>query len=54
MIAGTGSAGYGERAGGSAVRIGGFGYLFGDEGSSFAIARAAIAEAMRASDRGQS
>lgn len=52
VIAGTGSAGYAERAGGSAVRVGGFGYLFGDEGSSFAIARAAIAQAMRASDRG--
>jgi N-acetylglucosamine kinase-like BadF-type ATPase len=52
VIAGTGSAAYGERANGEAVRAGGFGYLFGDQGSSFAIARAALAGAMRSSDGG--
>jgi N-acetylglucosamine kinase-like BadF-type ATPase len=52
VIAGTGSAGYGESAAREPVRAGGFGYLFGDEGSSFAIARAAVAAAMRLSDRG--
>jgi N-acetylglucosamine kinase len=52
VIAGTGSAGYGESAHGDAVRAGGFGYLFGDEGSSFAIARTALAAAMRFTDRG--
>jgi N-acetylglucosamine kinase-like BadF-type ATPase len=34
------------------VRAGGFGYLFGDEGGSYAIARTALAAAMRMSDRG--
>lgn len=52
VIAGTGSAAYGETAYHTAVRAGGFGYLFGDEGSSFAIARTALAAAMRVSDRG--
>lgn len=52
VIAGTGSAGYGESANREPVRAGGFGFLFGDEGSSFAIARTALASAMRISDRG--
>jgi N-acetylglucosamine kinase-like BadF-type ATPase len=52
VIAGTGSVAYGEPRVGDPVRVGGFGYLFGDEGSSFAIARTAIAAAMRVSDRG--
>lgn len=52
VISGTGSAGYGESADRDPVRAGGFGYLFGDEGSSFAIARAALTAAMRLNDRG--
>jgi N-acetylglucosamine kinase-like BadF-type ATPase len=52
VIAGTGSVGYGESAHGEPLRVGGFGYLFGDEGSSFAIARTALAAAMRFTDRG--
>jgi N-acetylglucosamine kinase-like BadF-type ATPase len=52
VIAGTGSVGYGETFGGRTVTIGGYGYLFGDEGSSFAIARSAITGAMRAADAG--
>jgi N-acetylglucosamine kinase-like BadF-type ATPase len=52
VIAGTGSVAYGETAHGTSVRAGGFGFLFGDEGSSFAIARTALAAAMRVSDRG--
>ena len=52
VIAGTGSVGYGESAIREPIRVGGFGYLFGDEGSSFAIARAALAGAMRMTDRG--
>jgi len=51
VISGTGSVGYGESAHQTAVRAGGFGYLFGDDGSGFQIARAALAGAMRASDR---
>ncbi len=54
VIAGTGSAGYAEGPAGEVVRAGGFGHLFGDAGSAFAIARAALAEAMEADDRGVS
>jgi N-acetylglucosamine kinase-like BadF-type ATPase len=52
VIAGTGSVGYGESGVREPIRVGGFGYLFGDEGSSFAIARTALAGAMRTTDRG--
>jgi glucosamine kinase len=52
VIAGTGSAAYGESFAGRAIALGGYGFLFGDEGSSFAIARNAIAGAMRATDAG--
>lgn len=52
VIAGTGSAGFGVSAAGRRYAVGGYGYLFGDEGSSFAIARSALATAMRFSDRG--
>jgi N-acetylglucosamine kinase-like BadF-type ATPase len=52
VLSGTGSVGYGESAAREPIRVGGFGYLFGDEGSSFAIARNALAGAMRLTDRG--
>jgi N-acetylglucosamine kinase-like BadF-type ATPase len=52
VIAGTGSVGYGESQLREPVRVGGFGYLFGDDGSSFAIARTALSGAMRLTDRG--
>jgi len=52
VIAGTGSVAYGEDGGGASVRVGGWGYLFGDEGSAFAVARAALARAMVEDDRG--
>ncbi len=51
VIAGTGSVAYGEDGAGGAVRVGGWGYLFGDEGSAFAVARDALAQAMGADDR---
>jgi N-acetylglucosamine kinase-like BadF-type ATPase len=54
VIAGTGSAAYGESDAGQGTAAGGFGYMFGDEGSSFWIARAALAGAMRATDDGHS
>jgi glucosamine kinase len=53
VIAGTGSVAYGEDAAGRGVRIGGYGYVFGDEGSSFALARGALAYAMELADRGR-
>ncbi|HTJ28617.1 MAG TPA: BadF/BadG/BcrA/BcrD ATPase family protein [Candidatus Limnocylindria bacterium] len=54
VIAGTGSVAYGEDGAGNAVRVGGWGYLFGDAGSAFAIARDALAYAMDQDDRGAS
>jgi N-acetylglucosamine kinase-like BadF-type ATPase len=55
VLAGTGSVACGETwdAAGERrfVRIGGRGYLFGDEGSGFAIARDALRAALRRADR---
>jgi len=45
VIAGTGSVVYGVAEDGRAVTVGGLGYVFGDEGSAFGIARRAIHEA---------
>jgi N-acetylglucosamine kinase-like BadF-type ATPase len=53
VIAGTGSVAYGESGEGTSVRVGGWGYLFGDAGSAFAIARDALAGAMAEDDRAQ-
>ncbi len=44
-IVGTGSIVYGVGTDGRAVTVGGLGYVFGDEGSAFGIARRAIREA---------
>jgi len=52
VIAGTGSVAYGEDGSGASVRAGGWGYLFGDRGSAFALARDALAQAMADDDRG--
>jgi N-acetylglucosamine kinase-like BadF-type ATPase len=49
VVAGTGSIAYGER-GGRGARAGGWGELFGDEGSAFWIARAGLAAFSRMSD----
>lgn len=46
VIAGTGSVAYGVSAAGESKTTGGWGYLFGDEGSGFWIARTALAVAM--------
>lgn len=50
VIAGTGSVALGVDAGGRRVRVGGWGFLFGDEGSAFWIGRRALTLAMRAED----
>jgi N-acetylglucosamine kinase-like BadF-type ATPase len=52
VIAGTGSVAFGKSGDGRSVRTGGWGYLFGDAGSAFAVARDALAHAMREDDRG--
>jgi N-acetylglucosamine kinase len=46
-IAGTGSIAFGRDAAGRTVRTGGWGYIFGDEGSGFDIARQALRAALR-------
>jgi N-acetylglucosamine kinase-like BadF-type ATPase len=47
VIAGTGSMAFGENARGETVRAGGWGYIFGDEGSAFDIARQALRAVLR-------
>ena len=46
-IAGTGSIAFGRNAAGRSMRAGGWGYIFGDEGSAFDIARQALRAALR-------
>ncbi|HET7815575.1 MAG TPA: BadF/BadG/BcrA/BcrD ATPase family protein [Candidatus Baltobacteraceae bacterium] len=53
VIAGTGSVAYGAGPHGEAL-TGGWGYLFGDEGSAFWLARTALMQAMREQDAGES
>ncbi|HVN04408.1 MAG TPA: BadF/BadG/BcrA/BcrD ATPase family protein [Bryobacteraceae bacterium] len=50
-IAGTGSIAFGRNAAGCTVRVGGWGYIFGDEGGSFDIARQALRAILRAEER---
>jgi len=52
VIAGTGSVAFGINELGEECRIGGWGYLFGDEGSAFWIGRRLIERAMRDRDVG--
>ena len=51
LVCGTGSIVYGRTAQGESIRVGGWGYLFGDEGSGFAIGAAALRVVMQAFDR---
>jgi N-acetylglucosamine kinase len=46
-IAGTGSIAFGRNAEGRTARTGGWGYIFGDQGSGFDIARQALRAALR-------
>jgi N-acetylglucosamine kinase-like BadF-type ATPase len=50
VIAGTGSIAYGRLDDGRDARVGGWGYLFGDEGSAYSIGRAALQVASQAVD----
>jgi N-acetylglucosamine kinase-like BadF-type ATPase len=48
LISGTGSVAFARGEDGRMVRCGGWGYLLGDEGSGFAIGRAALQDALHA------
>lgn len=50
LIAGTGSIGYGVNREGQSKRVGGFGYIVGDEGSAYWVVRQAISAALHAYD----
>jgi N-acetylmuramic acid 6-phosphate etherase len=50
LICGTGSLCYGQTQDGRSARAGGWGYLFGDEGSAYAIALAGLRAATHAAD----
>ncbi len=50
VIAGTGSVVFGENAAGATARTGGWGYVFGDEGSGFGLARDAVRASLDALD----
>lgn len=50
VIAGTGTIAYGENGRGESAKASGWGYLLGDEGAGFWIARRAIQAACRAED----
>ncbi len=50
LISGTGSFAFGRNTQGQTARAGGWGFLLGDEGSGYAIARAGLQAAFRASD----
>ncbi|GHD05460.1 N-acetylglucosamine kinase [Zhihengliuella salsuginis] len=56
LIAGTGSVAWGRgadgTAGGREARVGGWGYLLGDEGSGYWVARAAVRHALERLDLG--
>jgi N-acetylglucosamine kinase-like BadF-type ATPase len=47
VIAGTGSIAFGRNAAGATARAGGWGYLFGDEGSAFDVVRQALRAVLR-------
>ena len=53
VIAGTGSVALGRLLDGSEAVVGGWGFLFGDEGSAFSIACEALSRAMRTQDAGE-
>ncbi|MEC5197895.1 N-acetylglucosamine kinase-like BadF-type ATPase [Arthrobacter sp. PL16] len=53
VIAGTGSVAWGVAADGREARSGGWGYLLGDEGSGYWVAREAVRRALHRHDIGQ-
>lgn len=53
VIGGTGSIAFARNAQGASALVGGWGFLFGDEGSAFWLARTALSDAMRDEDAGE-
>ena len=53
LIAGTGSVAWGRTPDRTVARAGGWGYLLGDEGSGYGVARAAVRHALRIADLGR-
>jgi len=51
LIAGTGSAAVGRDARGHTARVGGHGYLLGDEGSAYHVGQRAVLDALRHFER---
>jgi N-acetylglucosamine kinase-like BadF-type ATPase len=52
LISGTGSAAWAKSVDGREARAGGWGYLLGDEGSGYAVARSAVRNALQELDDG--
>lgn len=52
VIAGTGSVAWGRHDSGAQARAGGWGYLLGDEGSGYGVARAAVRHALTSAEHG--
>lgn len=50
VIAGTGSIAYGKNSNGRSARVGGWGYIFGDEGGAFDIVRQALRAGLAAEE----
>ncbi|MBV8689900.1 MAG: hypothetical protein JOZ59_07335 [Candidatus Eremiobacteraeota bacterium] len=50
VVCGTGTSAYGTNEDGEAVAVGGWGYLFGDQGGGFWIGRRALERVMRDAD----
>ena len=50
LVAGTGATAYGEDARGGKHRVGGWGYLIGDDGSGYALGREAVRAVCRYAD----
>lgn len=50
ILAGTGSIAYGVNEAGQACRVGGWGYLMGDEGSGYALGMVALRAVVRIAD----
>jgi N-acetylglucosamine kinase-like BadF-type ATPase len=50
LMGGTGSIAYGEDVAGRGYRVGGWGHIFGDEGSGYDVAVSAVSSVLRAVD----